>query len=134
MIAVLRSPRQLPLFAVSAGAAATGIALVALLDLDHRAFGVCLFKLVTGFPCLSCGTTRALGQLAHGDLAGALAMNPLFTSGALLLLALGLLETALLTRGRVLRLGLSAGQVRAAWMLLAAGALLNWAWLVAQGR
>lgn len=134
MIAVLKSPREFPFFAVMAGVAASGIAGVSLLGLDRLSFGICLFKLATGLPCLSCGTTRALGHLAHGDLAGALLMNPLFATGALLLLVLGAAEAALLVRGRVLRAVVSDAQARAAWIALGVLALVNWAWLVADGR
>ena len=134
MIAVLKSPREFPYFAVTAGVVTTGIAFVSLLGLDRLSFGICLFKLATGLPCLSCGTTRALGHLAHGDLAGALLLNPLFATGVLLLLALGAAEAVLRLRGRVLRLALSDGQARNAWIALAAFALANWAWLVVDGR
>lgn len=134
MIAVLKSPREFPFFAVTAGVAASGIAAVSLLGLDRLSFGICLFKLATGLPCLSCGTTRALGHLAHGDLAGAVVMNPLFATGALLLLALGVAEAALRVSGRGLRLAFSDAQARNAWIALAVFAIGNWAWLVADGR
>jgi Protein of unknown function (DUF2752) len=39
----------------------------------------CLFRAVTGIPCPSCGTTRSLVHLAHGDIAGSLILNPLFS-------------------------------------------------------
>jgi hypothetical protein len=38
---------------------------------------VCLFKVGTGVPCPTCGTTRVLEALAAGDLAVALMTNPL---------------------------------------------------------
>lgn len=37
----------------------------------------CLFRHFTGLYCPGCGMTRAAHALAHGDLPGALAMNPL---------------------------------------------------------
>ena len=37
---------------------------------------VCLFKSVTGLPCPSCGTTRALVEVAKGDLVHAFMINP----------------------------------------------------------
>jgi len=38
----------------------------------------CVFRAATGIPCPSCGTTRSLVHLAHGDIAGSLILNPLF--------------------------------------------------------
>lgn len=39
----------------------------------------CAFKAFTGIPCPTCGTTRSLMHLAHGDIAGSLILNPLFS-------------------------------------------------------
>jgi len=39
----------------------------------------CPFRVVTGIPCPSCGSTRSLVHLAHGDIAGSLILNPLFS-------------------------------------------------------
>jgi len=40
-------------------------------------FPVCLFRLVTGYQCPGCGTTRALHQLVHGHFLAAFMLNPL---------------------------------------------------------
>ncbi|HEY2341479.1 MAG TPA: DUF2752 domain-containing protein [Chthoniobacteraceae bacterium] len=37
----------------------------------------CTFHLITGQPCPGCGATRAMRQLMHGNLLGALHFNPL---------------------------------------------------------
>lgn len=37
----------------------------------------CVFKAATSIPCPGCGGMRAAGSLFHGDIAGALAINPL---------------------------------------------------------
>ena len=37
----------------------------------------CLFHALTGLHCPGCGTTRALHQLMHGDVAAAFKLNPL---------------------------------------------------------
>ena len=37
---------------------------------------VCPVKLVTGYPCPSCGTTRSIHALMHGHFAEALMINP----------------------------------------------------------
>ncbi len=40
-------------------------------------FPPCLFHRLTGLWCPGCGTTRALHQLLHGNLAAAIRLNPL---------------------------------------------------------
>ena len=72
-----------PLGAILAACALAATTLVSVLHLDRLPFSLCVFKALTGWPCMTCGTTRALGRLAHFDVAGALAMNPLVAAGAL---------------------------------------------------
>jgi hypothetical protein len=40
-------------------------------------FPPCMFYAITGHYCIGCGLTRALHALVHGDVLGALSMNPL---------------------------------------------------------
>jgi hypothetical protein len=40
-------------------------------------FPACPFRLLTGFNCPGCGTTRALHQILHGHFATAFTLNPL---------------------------------------------------------
>ncbi|MBX3405614.1 MAG: DUF2752 domain-containing protein [Phycisphaeraceae bacterium] len=40
----------------------------------------CSFRRVTGYPCATCGGTRAAERLFRGDLFGAIAFNPLATA------------------------------------------------------
>jgi len=44
---------------------------------------VCMIKHVTGIPCPSCGSTRSITSLLHGDVTGSLFWNPM---GILILL------------------------------------------------
>lgn len=44
---------------------------------DESPYPTCPFLLLTGLQCPGCGTTRALALLTHGDLLGAISMNPL---------------------------------------------------------
>jgi hypothetical protein len=44
----------------------------------------CAFRGLTGLPCPTCGTSRALLALGRGDLAGALAVQPFVTALAAL--------------------------------------------------
>jgi hypothetical protein len=43
----------------------------------------CVFKLVTGWPCLTCGGTRAVVALASGEVSAALRFNPIVAAGAI---------------------------------------------------
>lgn len=72
--------------------AATGVALLHLFDPNtaDSPFAPCFFHTLSGYWCAGCGITRALHALAHGDLAHALAMNPL----AVLMLPLAALAWA----------------------------------------
>lgn len=58
---------------------AAAVALVATVD-PHRpgSYGVCPLRALTGLYCAGCGGLRATYDLAHGDLAGAWAMNPVW--------------------------------------------------------
>jgi hypothetical protein len=49
---------------------------------------VCLFKLVTKYPCPACGTSRSVIHFFHGNLAESFLLNPLGIICALLLLGL----------------------------------------------
>ena len=60
----------------------------------------CVFLAVTGIPCPSCGTTRSLVQLAHGDIAGSLILNPLFSLMVMTSLFLFLARSACLPFSR----------------------------------
>jgi hypothetical protein len=42
-----------------------------------QAINVCLFNLVTGLPCITCGLTRAFHAISLGNLRDALAYHPL---------------------------------------------------------
>ena len=66
-----------PLGAIFGGIGLLAAAAVGLLRLDRIPLTLCVFKGLTGLPCPTCGSTRALGRLFALDFAGALAMNPL---------------------------------------------------------
>jgi hypothetical protein len=95
----------------------------------------CVFKGLTGVPCITCGSTRALAALVAGDLGAALRWNPLAVLGAAALsvyvpygAATGLLGS------RRVRLALHARDRR----LLRLGVLfvvaIAWAFLITDGR
>jgi hypothetical protein len=105
---------------------------VRIAGLDGLAVRLCLLKLLTGIPCPTCGSTRALGRLAALDLTGALSFNPAVT---FLWLALVVLSVSRLLTGRPRRpTARLLGRCR--WQLgagLAAVLLLNWSYLVLRG-
>ena len=107
---------------------------VALLHLDRLPFTVCLFKGLTGLPCPTCGSTRAVARLFGLDVAGALAMNPLVTAVAVVIAAWAIVDLALLPSRRSLRLDLSPrlGHLLRALALVAF--FLNWVYLILSGR
>jgi hypothetical protein len=60
------------------GAFAGGLALVAVVDPNEPGhYPTCPLLAATGLYCPGCGTMRALHDLVHGDLGGAMARNPL---------------------------------------------------------
>jgi len=132
--ALLARPGGVPVGAILAACGLVAIGTIAVLHLDRLPFSLCVFKAVTGLPCMTCGTTRAFARLARLDLAGALAMNPLVTLATLALLPWAAADLALLPRGRALRLELSPPAARVARIAAVIAVLANWAWLVAAGR
>ncbi len=44
----------------------------------------CAFKMLTGIPCPTCGSTRSMVHLANGDISAAFMMNPLITMSFLM--------------------------------------------------
>ncbi|MBT1712096.1 DUF2752 domain-containing protein [Fulvivirgaceae bacterium PWU5] len=52
---------------------------------NHAHVTLCMFKDMTGVPCPSCGITRSLLSLLHGNVQEALWINPLGFVAALLL-------------------------------------------------
>jgi hypothetical protein len=95
----------------------------------------CTFHAVLGFPCLTCGSTRAAAAIAGGNIAQAWQHNPLacLAIGALAAFDLYAL-VVLVTRAPRLRVGIvSAAARRSALALLGCAALLNWAYLIHHG-
>jgi hypothetical protein len=91
----------------------------------------CAFKAFTGIPCPTCGTTRSLTHLAHGDIAGSLILNPLFSLAMQTAL---ILFFACLARLPFTRSGITLNHTRNEGTFLRAGMaglfLANWIYLI----
>jgi hypothetical protein len=133
-LALVARPGAAPLGAIFGGIGLLGGGLVALLHLDRLPFTVCFFKAFTGWPCLSCGSTRAVARLFALDLSGALRMNPLFALGALALLPWALVDLWLWGQGSALAVEAAPASKRLLRALALLALIANWAYLLAVRR
>lgn len=120
---------------LSVGLAAAALAAGAAWGLFEWPHLVCPLKEVTGWPCPTCGTTRALFALLRGDLAAALGWNPAAVVVALAYAAFAMYAAVTLACD-LPRLRIASGQgllLPARWTIGLA-TLGTWAYLVAAGR
>lgn len=96
----------------------------------------CRFRELTGTPCATCGITRGVVALGEGDWRAALRCNPLLIAALVTFLAYAVVAAALwvfrLPRPRIALA--SRGARLAAGLAAVASVLVNWAFLVADGR
>ena len=67
----------LPVVAVTTAGLAAAAALFAVDPNEPGHYPTCPFLATTGLYCPGCGTLRGIHDLLHGDIAGALARNPM---------------------------------------------------------
>ena len=96
---------------------------------------LCPLHAVAGLPCPTCGSTRAASALVHGDLAAAVAWNPLMTL-VMIGVALYVLYAAVVVIGNIPRLRWTSPSrsesrgIRIGVILLIA---INWCYLIWRG-
>ena len=95
----------------------------------------CPFKHITGYPCMTCGGTRAAECFVHGRPTDALRLNPAVTAGlAVLVPYLVYAWTTVLLRTRRVRVSLHPPWSHLLRFGILAVVLLNWIYLVWDGR
>jgi hypothetical protein len=96
-------------------------------------FGImlCPLKHFTGIPCFTCGSTRALFALAHGELKAAFLLQPLIVSLVLILapIAIGSLYVAGVRR-RLPCLSFTSAEKMILFITILSLTLLNWCYLI----
>lgn len=92
----------------------------------------CNFRRLTGWPCGSCGFTRAFLRVVHLDLAGAVRVSPFGTALCLAAVLYGTVAIATWLFPSLPRptIDASARERRAASIALLAGFVANWAYLL----
>lgn len=88
----------------------------------------CPLRSLTGIPCPTCGSTRMVLALGQGNLAGAIAYNPLMF--LVTIAGLGWLVLRFAFRRRIVW-ALSPTRLRLAIAALIVAVLANWAYLLA---
>lgn len=101
-------------------------------------FGLCIFKNVTGIPCPSCGTTRAIQLILHGKIIESLYMNPFGIIVAVLMTAapLWILYDAITQKESFLFFYKKSEEaIRIKWLsiVLIILVLINWCWNIYKG-
>ena len=118
-----------PLWAVALvlGWLATVGAAVWMMLRHHTQVDLCLFRRLTGYPCPTCGSTRGVLHILQGDIPAAWAFNPLLFT---VLAVAGALLAVRVAFGRAVRIRLTRGEQRIAWIVGTALLLLNWAYVI----
>lgn len=94
----------------------------------------CPFKLITGFPCPACGSTRATIQILHGNLRKSIFINPLGLVTNILIMAFLFWMVIDIVRNRETFLPF----LRKDWnnyckMVFIVIMLVNWIWNIKKG-
>jgi hypothetical protein len=89
----------------------------------------CVFRAFTGLPCPTCGTSRSLVNLAHGNVAGSFGMNPAVALLMFAALLMFLYDVAVLCIGSRISLSLSPREATITRLGAVIVFLANWIYL-----
>ncbi|MCP4607964.1 MAG: DUF2752 domain-containing protein [Planctomycetes bacterium] len=128
VIQVCRRPPW-PLWAVLIVLGWMGLGAAALVLMAHfdRIVVLCLIKRCTGIPCPTCGFTRGLLSLLHGNITQAWLFNPLLFSVLILFFTNASVRIIL---ARSLRVYLTNTERKIAWILSFVLLFANWAYVI----
>ncbi|MFY8065451.1 MAG: DUF2752 domain-containing protein [Flavobacterium sp.] len=101
--------------------------------LQSQTFRVCIIKNVTGYPCPSCGTTRAVTLLLKGRFIESLALNPIGIVVAIIMIIFPiwiLIDIIFKKETFYFWYKKAEGTIRKPWLasILIVLVLLNWIW------
>ena len=101
--------------------------------LQSQTFRVCIIKNVTGFPCPSCGTTRAVTLILEGKFIESLLLNPfgILVAVVMTIFPFWILIDIILKKESFFRMYKKAeANIRKPWLasILILLVLLNWIW------
>ena len=113
------------------GAALASVAVAPLAPALAKGLPPCPFHWLTGFPCASCGGTRALLALSRFDVGAALAWNPLVAALGIAFVAGGAVALCAALLGREVPTPRPTLLLRAGLVAVLAA---NWTYLVSVGR
>ena len=91
-------------------------------------------KRFLGVPCPTCGSTRALALLLHGDVCGAFAMQPLSMAVACVIAPILLAARAALGKARFGAAVARAIRSPLFWAAASAAVAANWAYVIMRGN
>jgi hypothetical protein len=97
---------------------------------------ICIFHDLTGWPCLTCGATRAAIQFFHGNFLSAWKWNPLVFAGLCAVFAFDVYAAfVLIARAPRLRiLQVTPAEKNVVRFLIVAALALNWIYLLGHWR
>jgi hypothetical protein len=128
IVQVCRRPPW-PLWAVLIvlGWMALGAAAIVLMAHLDRPVVLCIIKRCTGIPCPTCGFTRGLLALLHGNITQAWLYNPLLFSVLIIFFADAAVRIIL---ARSLRIYLTKTERKIAWIVSFVLLFINWTYII----